>query len=670
MCFASKSYLIKNYDKTSLPCTAYISIAKSTSPPPNGISDWPGNVPWLYYGLLDNSFTSQTILQSPISRIISTYPNSIISNVSLLKITKKLSFYVASFLLNGTLLGFTLLSNELQLCPITNGKMYNNRLVNFQNVGSGYSVECLFDLKRFFNNSGTIFYEMYLVDDQGNYRPIPVNIRNYVSSGFVNENFPPAQLTRRFFIIDMVSGQLSSGGLPVVFRVAQEIILNIPLMSDGNILTPYLDILYLERKTSLVLNDLSLSNSSIANLKFSVKYTQSLEDFNSFWISIYYSWFFFLVIFCFLWLQECRKHYLLSVAIFDPVQFWNLISFFMLSLKWTSLFLFWFNFFVSGYFFFGFKFQSIFLIIVPSDSVTIYYLKSFCVISLFCSLLYSFFLVYGQINQEVFLIDWEKSKIASGSEKTVPISMWRILCLTRKIFELQNHRQVNILFCLVGLLVFMAALNLRNLAIPIASRNLEVLGETNPILLFALDSIAWMVLIFIQLIWNRIRTRFNGDQISDLLDVLSLSNISVFIFDFPFHGYYIHGRSIHPCADTNFNEMQNYLKQEESNLLPKRGLNGLEKQTFQIYTTDLFRKTLDKFKGIQDPQEEGNYLKESSLYGADRMYCLKFLSNFVENNLKDFKFTIRIPTLWEKHFSTIPDRNSSTLLHGIGSLLY
>lgn len=57
--------------------------------------------------------------------------------------------------------------------------------------------------------------------------------------------------------------------------------------------------------------------------------------------------------------------------------------------------------------------------------------------------------------------------------------------------------------------------------------------------------------------------RFYKDKLLDFVDVLSLANLSVMAFDELCHGYYLHGRSVHPCADTNIGELNACLRREQ-----------------------------------------------------------------------------------------------------------
>ncbi len=57
--------------------------------------------------------------------------------------------------------------------------------------------------------------------------------------------------------------------------------------------------------------------------------------------------------------------------------------------------------------------------------------------------------------------------------------------------------------------------------------------------------------------------RFIEDKVRQYVDLCSMSNISVFILETGQYGYYIHGRSVHGCADTGMREMHENLRREE-----------------------------------------------------------------------------------------------------------
>ena len=48
----------------------------------------------------------------------------------------------------------------------------------------------------------------------------------------------------------------------------------------------------------------------------------------------------------------------------------------------------------------------------------------------------------------------------------------------------------------------------------------------------------------------------------DLVDLLGLANVSCFLLDSKYHGYYIHGKTIHECADASLEEINHNLENE------------------------------------------------------------------------------------------------------------
>jgi meckelin len=105
--------------------------------------------------------------------------------------------------------------------------------------------------------------------------------------------------------------------------------------------------------------------------------------------------------------------------------------------------------------------------------------------------------------------------------------------------------------------------------------------------------------------------RFYRNKLLQFVDLLSVSNISVIIFDELLHGYYIHGKSVHPHADTDMIDMNNNLMKEEvfskqysliladltllkKDLSAQRGLNDSEDQMFEIFFTKELRTIYDK----------------------------------------------------------------------------
>ena len=116
--------------------------------------------------------------------------------------------------------------------------------------------------------------------------PIPVlvdNIQLLGSKVNQNSNRNYWKLTRRFFLIDKVSGKSSSNAQPSIIQYAEQLELNIRLREDGLIYPPLLKVKYKVLELHLKLFWWSRSFSFIRPGSFLVF---SLNYFNSSWLGI------------------------------------------------------------------------------------------------------------------------------------------------------------------------------------------------------------------------------------------------------------------------------------------------------------------------------------------------------------------------------------------------
>ena len=159
--------------------------------------------------------------------------------------------------------------------------------------------------------------------------------------------------------------------------------------------------------------------------------------------------------------------------------------------------------------------------------------------------------------------------------------------------------------------------------------------------------------------------------------MLSLANVSMLVLDSPSHGYYIHGKSVHSYSDTNMEELNRFLKKEEGDLAPRRGLRDTNQQSFEIFITLKMRATFDQ---IHDPKGASvdevsrtnnmlNRLSPLELLGGGPSAPIRpatdaqvkqykqinrFLKSFLDLNLKENPYTVREKTYFER-FLTLPD---------------
>ncbi len=120
--------------------------------------------------------------------------------------------------------------------------------------------------------------------------------------------------------------------------------------------------------------------------------------------------------------------------------------------------------------------------------------------------------------------------------------------------------------------------------------------------MFCISTFFWLITCLAQFLWKfLIQYRYFADQCEQFVDLLSLANVSLFVFDARYHGFYLHGRSLHQQADSSMLELVEQIKKEEEGMVTKRGLDSSsEVQVFEVYPTEGMRKECDKFRTLVD----------------------------------------------------------------------
>jgi meckelin len=108
----------------------------------------------------------------------------------------------------------------------------------------------------------------------------------------------------------------------------------------------------------------------------------------------------------------------------------------------------------------------------------------------------------------------------------------------------------------------------------------------NPVLQIATSFIAWLAAILLQLFIRFALSLVFGSDVTDFVDLCSLTNISVVIMDEPYHGWYIHGAAPRGEGDVSEARILELLSSNEQ--FEKRGFytdaatNG-DLQTFEVF---------------------------------------------------------------------------------------
>ena len=145
------------------------------------------------------------------------------------------------------------------------------------------------------------------------------------------------------------------------------------------------------------------------------------------------------------------------------------------------------------------------------------------------------------------------------------------------------------------LLFFLKGLNLEYLATsqPSISNLASNAAPIHPVLRFAVNTFFWIVCCYLQIFFKDfIYRRFVLDPCAGFVDLVATANLSLFILDEPYHGYYIHGRTVHEFADVSMEDMREQTRKEQLSLVKPRGLYD-GKDTFEIFLARDFRSRYD-----------------------------------------------------------------------------
>lgn len=149
-------------------------------------------------------------------------------------------------------------------------------------IGTTVQFSCTFDLANLISTNkfemprkANKFYELFLIDYNGDLIDVPVKIDNVISQTGDSPNLADDMsswiLTRRFFIFDTVSGIMAENwpdGSPTVIRYPKRMVLKIylDLNNEEMIDVPYLQIQYAERTNAYILEN------SLTDLSFETEY--------------------------------------------------------------------------------------------------------------------------------------------------------------------------------------------------------------------------------------------------------------------------------------------------------------------------------------------------------------------------------------------------------------
>jgi meckelin len=203
----------------------------------------------------------------------------------------------------------------------------------------------------------------------------------------------------------------------------------------------------------------------------------------------------------------------------------------------------------TGYWFIFFKMEERVYLLLPELSTSSDYnpfnILFACVLaSKFLTILFK--ITFEQCGFDLFLIDWERPKIRyeyQGSEK-MGVNAWRGMFLLNEFHELQTDKLINIEFTLFVYILIMEGCGWKYFSTYDPTfHNTDQKSPYNYVLQFFFTAIIMYAIGICQYVIRYVLKFKYPLKCEQFVDLCSICNISLLMFDHSFHGYYIHGKS-------------------------------------------------------------------------------------------------------------------------------
>lgn len=562
-------------------------------------------------------------------------------------------FYLARYTWDGYFIGFTPLTLQLNQCS------HKDEVSQiWRKYGTNYITSCYFDLPTFSREAGNEFYEIFLGDGQTEdgitMYPIPVMINN--------------KPVRRFY---RFNNQTTENGQNVT-KFINGVTIRFDLTNGHSV--PYFTISY----RSVLTSNLNEFNSDVSfnsdsdqhpEYKFEVIYQMSTSNFNQVFmilsIVLGVLAFVFMIGRIFFVALVDGKYGLngiafakILVAVFDTCGLFFLI----LTLSFATFVLIFF------------KFQKAVFWCLPEESFKVFKLmKTFVICSLafeIASNLLSVFVL--PMNNNFIIMDWESSK-----SKKVPVSAWRRINVANELNRLSTIRSYNLAFTVIVVAFILTGFDVELLSTPIPSPQLISTGYSHWVLRYAISAIIWLLVMLLQyMFYNFLYWRFYGNPFFNFLDLCTTSNLSLFVFTSPSHGYYLHGRSVQSHSDVEMKKLAQALIDEEEGIVGLRGLlPNTTEQVFEVFFSREFSQiavsNLQRIEMSRMPSGLGkvtarDFSKDSfAAYGEMNTFLKKFIDGSDEN-----KYIVQPPELLQIIFQVPPQIMNDSIMNKVSDSYY
>jgi len=492
-------------------------------------------------------------------------------------------------------------------------------VMRWTSFGTWKRIKCDIDINRVFRTNDTVFYDPYFIDSDGKYYPMPVVVENYRDASgatpnadggdyYYQETFgSTAVLTRRFFIVDNLSGRTSTYySSPDVVRVIERagILMHIRNPDNpGKIYPPRLVIKYHE----VDVKGLDANTKYERETQFGIAYAMETDTTFGDAFTVYFSLCVALSVPTF----GLRGYRLLRGNQGQPIDGILVGRIVGVLLRSVSHVFGVAYILLAFYFYIAFKMQGSVEILMPNDEMIAHDLYLYWAISFVGVFLGTLFVIFNQMCADIFFIDWEATpgRVHSSNSNTtqVSVSTWRSLFVANEFARLQTERIINFNLTCIWVLFFLTGVPTWTEPYYNASCNtpdgslLEYCSEwaRSGLLRVAVDAFFWCVVAAWQVLFNKfLYQHFYKHPSLQLLDAMSLANISAWILCNKYMGFYLHGQSPLQHADTTLSDFTELLGKEESSMSStmKRGLAaGSDCQEYIMFINPSTRLKYDAF---------------------------------------------------------------------------
>lgn len=607
------------------------------------VQNLPAHRPHLYF---DKNMPSNEVLKNSSFKAKISLKNDNKSNFNLT---------VAKYSLTGNLLAFDSAENVFHICPELISKLKRLK------AGDVFESKCKLSVKDIEQYSNLEFYDVYFnYFDNGHSKmvPLPILNLNYKFDGSrinINEG-NKLQLTQRFFLIDTITGEHPNKeeNLPTKYcvRFIQSAELWIQLQREsaqGYIYTPYLSIQYREETLQ------ELHSKSYVEISLKVKYfidskkpnkiisiTMAIACTFSVILALIKTWSI---------STRCGKQNLDITTVLHLI---CLICGYIANCFYFGIF------FICCVWVFIFRFQDVVWLFLPYEEQEFIF-KQYLISAFSLKIVHLAYIIFIQITIDLFFIDWEQPKSyhtnyslnykVESKKERLSVSIWRTYFIANEWNELQTYRKVNLSLVLFGLIFLLNVMGYENLTRLTISYNFDTKDiPFSLVARFAISIFFFLLISFAQeLFIVIIYERYIENKLQIFVDLCSMANISVLIFKFSLHGYYIHGKSVYGEADLDMKSLFDNMKREEGDLFPKRGLEpSSECQTFEVRVTSKFRLNYNSILETFDDTANSHSRNHKSTNRKKTEHCIKaheqmkaFLNIFLQHGLKELDYTIK-----------------------------